>query len=253
MRHGKKFNHLSRKSGHRKAMLSNMANSLIMHKRINTTVAKAKALRTYVEPIITKSKTDSTHSRRIVFSYLQDKAAVSELFREVAPKIAKRPGGYTRIIKMGNRQGDNAEMCLIELVDYNELLLQDATTKKTTRRSRRSGGSKSKATQNKGAAAEKEAKAETQETPVENKAEESNTKAEAKPAEKEEKQAAPEAKKTEAKKEAEEKPKAEAKKTEDKKVEEPKAEDKKPDEPKAEKKAEGEEKKENDDHEDKKQ
>ncbi len=120
MRHGKKFNHLGRKTAHRKAMLSNMASSLIEHKRINTTVAKAKALRLFVEPLLTKSKTDSTHSRRVVFSYLQNKHAVSELFRDIAPKIADRPGGYTRILKTGNRLGDNAEMCFIQLVDFNE-------------------------------------------------------------------------------------------------------------------------------------
>lgn len=141
MRHGKKFNHLKRKSAHRKAMLSNMACSLIEHKRINTTVAKAKALRQYIEPLLTKSKTDSTHSRRIVFSYLQNKYVVTELFREVAPKIADRPGGYTRIIRTGNRLGDNAEMCMIELVDFNELMLNDKPEKKT-RRSRRGGSKK---------------------------------------------------------------------------------------------------------------
>ena len=139
MRHGKKFNHLSRKSAHRKAMLSNMACSLIEHKRINTTVAKAKALRGYVEPLITKSKTDSTHSRRTVFSYLQSKDAVAELFREVAPKVADRPGGYTRIIRTGYRLGDNAEMCMIELVDFNDIYTNESA-KKTTRRSRRGGG-----------------------------------------------------------------------------------------------------------------
>jgi large subunit ribosomal protein L17 len=135
MRHGKKVNHLGRKSGHRKAMLSNMASSLIKHKRINTTVAKAKALKKYVEPLITKAKTDSTHSRRIVFSYLQDKETVTELFSEVATKIGNRPGGYTRILKTGNRLGDNADMCFIELVDYNELMLSESKPKaKTTRR-----------------------------------------------------------------------------------------------------------------------
>lgn len=139
MRHGKKFNHLSRKSAHRKAMLSNMACSLIEHKRINTTVAKAKALRGYVEPLITKSKNDTTHSRRTVFGYLQNKEAVSELFREIAPKVADRPGGYTRIIRTGYRLGDNAEMCMIELVDFNELYSNEGK-KKTTRRSRRGGG-----------------------------------------------------------------------------------------------------------------
>ncbi|WP_121667807.1 50S ribosomal protein L17 [Mesonia aquimarina] len=144
MRHGKKFNHLSRKTAHRKAMLANMSASLIEHKRINTTLAKAKALKQFVEPLVTKSKTDTTHNRRLVFSKLRDKYAVSELFREVAPKVGDRPGGYTRIIKLGNRLGDNAEMALIELVDFNEVYNVDATKKKSTRRSRRGGGSKSK-------------------------------------------------------------------------------------------------------------
>jgi large subunit ribosomal protein L17 len=138
MRHGNKVNNLGRKSAHRKAMLSNMACSLIQHKRINTTVAKAKALRGYVEPLLTKSKTDSTHSRRTVFSYLQNKDIVTELFREVAPKIANREGGYTRIIRTGYRLGDNAEMCLIELVDFNEIYTNEKA-KKNTRRSRRGG------------------------------------------------------------------------------------------------------------------
>ena len=138
MRHGKKVNHLSRKKGHRRSLLSNMACSLIEHKSINTTLAKAKALRVYVEPLLTKSKTDSTHSRRTVFSYLQDKEVVAELFREVAPKIASRNGGYTRIIRTGYRLGDNAEMCMIELVDFNEVYTKEAKTK-TTRRSRRGG------------------------------------------------------------------------------------------------------------------
>ncbi len=141
MRHGKKINHLGRTASHREAMLSNMASSLIKYKRINTTVAKAKALRKYIEPIITKAKSDTTHSRRMVFSYLQDKESVQELFGSVAEKVANRPGGYTRIIKMGNRLGDNADMCMMELVDYNDLLLQDTTAKKS-RRSRR-GGKKS--------------------------------------------------------------------------------------------------------------
>ncbi|PIF05767.1 MAG: 50S ribosomal protein L17 [Draconibacterium sp.] len=147
MRHNKKFNHLGRKSAHRKAMLSNMACSLILHKRINTTVAKAKALRIYVEPLITKAKNDTTHSRRVVFSYLQDKYAVSELFREIAGKIADRPGGYTRILKTGNRLGDNAEMCIMELVDYNEAMLaaKEEVSKPKTRRSRRGGGTSKKA------------------------------------------------------------------------------------------------------------
>ena len=138
MRHGKKFNHLSRKTAHRKAMLSNMACSLIEHKRINTTIAKAKALRVYVEPILTRSKEDTTHSRRLVFRYLQNKDMVTELFREVAPKIADRPGGYTRIIRTGYRLGDNAEMCMIELVDFNDVYTNEKA-KKTTRRSRRGG------------------------------------------------------------------------------------------------------------------
>ena len=121
MRHGKKFNHLSRQTGHRKSMLANMACSLIEHKRINTTVAKAKALKQFVEPLITKSKEDTTHNRRIVFAYLRNKYGVTELFREVAAKVGDRPGGYTRIIKVGNRLGDNADMAMIELVDFNEL------------------------------------------------------------------------------------------------------------------------------------
>ncbi|MBS7289362.1 MAG: 50S ribosomal protein L17 [Bacteroidales bacterium] len=138
MRHNKAVNHLGRKSGHRKALLSNMASSLILNKRIVTTVAKAKALKSYVEPLITKSKEDSTHSRRVVFSYLKNKEAVSELFRTVAPKIADRPGGYTRVLHTGFRQGDAAEMALIELVDFNEAALAAAPkeAKKTTRRSR---------------------------------------------------------------------------------------------------------------------
>lgn len=146
MRHGKKFNHLGRTAPHRKAMLANMACSLIEHKRINTTVAKAKALRAYAEPLLTKSKTDSTHSRRIVFSYLQSKDAVTELFREVAPKIATRPGGYTRIIRTGYRLGDNAEMCMIELVDFNELYSNEKS-KKNTRRSRRGGAANAETTE----------------------------------------------------------------------------------------------------------
>ena len=138
MRHGKKNNHLGRTAAHRKAMLSNMACSLILHKRINTTVAKAKELRKYVEPLITKSKTDTTHSRRIVFSYLKQKEVVKMLFSEISVKVADRPGGYTRIIKTGFRKGDAAEMCMIELVDYNEMYnATSATTKKTTRRSRK--------------------------------------------------------------------------------------------------------------------
>ena len=138
MRHNKAINHLGRKSGHRKALLANLATSLILNKRIETTVAKAKALKMYVEPLITKSKDDSTHSRRTVFSYLKNKEAVNELFRTVAPKIADRPGGYTRVLKTGFRQGDGADMALIELVDFNEAALASApkkAAKKTTRRS----------------------------------------------------------------------------------------------------------------------
>ena len=138
MRHNKAINHLGRKSGHRKALLANMATSLILNKRIQTTVAKAKALQVYIEPLITKSKDDSTHSRRVVFSYLKNKEAVAELFRTVAPKIADRPGGYTRVLKTGFRQGDGADMALIELVDFNEAALASSTkkaAKKTTRRS----------------------------------------------------------------------------------------------------------------------
>lgn len=145
MRHGKKFNHLGRTASHRSALLSNMACSLIEHKRINTTVAKAKALRVYVEPLLTKAKEDTTHNRRIVFSYLQNKEAVTELFRSVAPKIAERNGGYTRIIKTGFRQGDAADMALIELVDFNELYNPNAEEKKTTRRSRRATTAKKEA------------------------------------------------------------------------------------------------------------
>jgi len=137
MRHGKKFNHLSRQKSHREAMLANMACSLIEHKKVSTTVAKAKALQKYVEPLLTKSKTDSTHSRRIVFSYLKSKEAVTELFREVSTKIAERPGGYTRILKTGFRIGDNAQMCFIELVDYNDNMLKDAKSKKSSSRRRR--------------------------------------------------------------------------------------------------------------------
>jgi large subunit ribosomal protein L17 len=142
MRHGKKINHLSRTHSHRAAMLSNMATSLIMHKRINTTLAKAKALRKYVEPILTRAKDDSTHSRRMVFSYLHSKDAVTELFREVAPKIAERPGGYTRILKTRNRLGDNAEMCMMELVDFNESMLGTKEAAKKAKTTRRRGGKK---------------------------------------------------------------------------------------------------------------
>ncbi|HWY98595.1 MAG TPA: 50S ribosomal protein L17 [Bacteroidia bacterium] len=151
MRHLNKHNHLGRTSSHRKALFSNMSASLIMHKRINTTVAKAKALKIYVEPIITKSKEDTTHSRRMAFSYLQDKDAVMELFRVIAPKIATRPGGYTRILKTGARAGDNSNMCFIELVDFNDTYAgienktEETKAKGTTRRSRKKGGATDKA------------------------------------------------------------------------------------------------------------
>jgi len=147
MRHSKVVNHLGRTNSHRKAMLANMATSLIIHKKITTTTAKAKALRTYVEPLITKSKDDSTHSRRVVFSYLQDKNAVTELFREISPKIGERPGGYTRILKIGNRIGDNADMCIIELVDYNEGMLGGETTKAKATRRRRTAKKKAETTE----------------------------------------------------------------------------------------------------------
>ncbi len=143
MRHGKKINHLGRTSAHRKSMLSNMASSLILHKRVSTTVAKAKALRKYVEPLLTKSKSDTTHSRRMIFSYLQNKESLKELFDQVSGKIANRPGGYTRILKTGNRLGDNADMCIIELVDYNEAMLGASSSATESRtRTRRRGGKK---------------------------------------------------------------------------------------------------------------
>ena len=142
MRHGKTVNHLGRKAEHREALLMNMACSLIEHKRMNTTLAKAKALKKFVEPLITKSKTDSTHSRRIVFSYLKNKEAVTELFRSVSPKIADRPGGYTRIIRTGFRPGDNAEMCMIELVDFNEIYGKEAEKAAAKKRTRRGGAKK---------------------------------------------------------------------------------------------------------------
>ena len=159
MRHNKAINHLGRQSGHRKALLANMASSLILKKRIVTTTAKAKALKMYVEPLITKSKEDSTHSRRVVFSYLKDKEAVSELFRTVAPKIANRPGGYCRVLHLGFRQGDAADTSLIELVDFNEAALASAP-KKEAKKSTRRGGSKK-------AAASAEKPAEAQETAAE--------------------------------------------------------------------------------------
>lgn len=146
MRHGKKINHLGRTASHRKAMLSNMGASLLLHKRISTTLAKAKELKKFVEPLVTRAKEDSTHNRRIAFSYLKSKEAIKSLFGEVIEKVGTRPGGYTRIIKTGFRLGDNAEMCIIELVDFNELMLKDASpAKKTTRRSRRSSGAETSA------------------------------------------------------------------------------------------------------------
>ncbi len=163
MRHGKKINHLGRTNSHREAMLANMSTSLILHKRISTTLAKAKALRKYVEPLLTKAKSDTTHSRRTVFSYLQDKEAVTILFRDIAEKIATRPGGYTRILKTGNRLGDNAEMCIIELVDYNENMLTETKTKKA-KTTRRSGGAK-KVTAEKAAPAAETTKAVEEATP----------------------------------------------------------------------------------------
>lgn len=182
MRHGKKINHLGRTAPHRKAMLSNMATSLILNKRITTTVAKAKALRKYVEPLLTKAKEDTTHSRRVVFSYLNDKQSVKTLFDEVAEKITDRPGGYTRILKTGNRLGDNADMCIIELVDYNELLLGGEKAEKTkTRRSRRGGKKSATAKDETTAEATEEKKAKApkaeakKEQKTEAKAEESDT------------------------------------------------------------------------------
>jgi large subunit ribosomal protein L17 len=161
MRHSRVINHLGRTSSHRKSMLANMASSLILHKRITTTTAKAKALKSFVEPLITKSKEDSTHSRRVVFSYLKDKEAVSELFREVSVKIAERPGGYTRILKTGNRIGDNAEMCILELVDFNQAMMgggEAAKTKNTKRRrsTKKKGEGEAPEKQTKGATAKAE-------------------------------------------------------------------------------------------------
>lgn len=165
MRHSRVINHLGRKSSHRKSMLSNMAASLIMNKKIITTTAKAKALRTFVEPVLTRSKEDSTHSRREVFSFLKDKKAVAELFREISPKIAERPGGYTRILKTGNRIGDNAEMCILELVDFNEAILgggEAGTKTKTTRRRRATSKKKTEGAEKvAGKAAEESVEAET--------------------------------------------------------------------------------------------
>lgn len=213
--HGKKFKQLSRTSSHRKLMLSNMANSLIIHKRIKTTVAKAKALRGYVEPLITKSKVDNTSTRRLVFKYLQNKDAVNELFRDVAVKVAERPGGYTRIIKLGTRLGDNAEMAMIELVDYNPNLVKEDKPKRKRRTRRGSSTATTEDQAPKGEKAEakaEEAKAEAEEKPkAEAKAE---TKEEAKP---------------EVKEETKEEPKAEAKKEEKPEAKEEKKEEKKED------------------------
>lgn len=235
MRHRKSFNHLSRKSPHRKAMLSNMATSLILHKRINTTLAKAKALRSYVEPIITKAKEDSTHSRRVVFSYLQDKQAVTELFREISVKVGDRPGGYTRIIKLGNRLGDNADMAMIELVDYNENLLQEKAEKKAKAGRRRRGGKKK--------VVETTAKKESQAAAKPVEVDKEEPKAEVKEEPKTEVKEEPKAEvKEEPKAEVKEEPKAEAKEEPKAEVkEEPKAEVK--EEPKAEAKKEEKEEK----------
>lgn len=171
MRHNKKFNHLGRTASHRAAMLSNMAISLIKHKRITTTVAKAKALKKYVEPLITKAKNDTTNSRRVVFSYLQDKYAITELFKNISVKVADRPGGYTRIIKMGHRAGDNAEICFIELVDYDDNMAKDKVAKKATRtrRSKKSNAAAEGAAAPEAAATEAPATAEAPvaETPAE--------------------------------------------------------------------------------------
>lgn len=167
MRHGKSFNHLGRKTGHRRLMLANMASSLITHKRITTTVAKAKALRSYVEPLITKSKDDTTHSRRVVFSYLQDKEATAELFKEVGAKVSDRPGGYTRIIKLAPRLGDNADLAIIELVDFNELLVKEKKEKKGTRRRRAGAGTAKKKAEVAAPVAEEVAEAPVAEAAVE--------------------------------------------------------------------------------------
>lgn len=190
MRHGRKINHLGRTASHRKALLSNMASSLIINKRINTTVAKAKELRKYVEPLLTRSKDDTTHSRRMVFSYLNNKESVKILFNEVADRIADRPGGYTRIIKTGQRLGDNAEMCMMELVDFNDLYTKDTTEKKTkTRRSRRGSRSKKQAEAPEVAAAPSDATAEKDSAAGKTTAEKSEKKTDDKP-EKESKAAA---------------------------------------------------------------
>lgn len=185
MRHGKKINSLGRTSSHRKALMSNLASSLIEHKRINTTITKAKALRKYIEPLITKAKTDNTHNRRVVFSYLKQKEAVRELFSDVIDRIGERPGGYTRILRTGNRLGDNAEMCFIELVDFNEAMLKDSDTKSGRKRRRRRGGgakkqeSSAKQTETSQKDSQSAESGETkQQTPSENSKEETSGKAE---------------------------------------------------------------------------
>ena len=189
MRHGRKINHLGRTASHRKALMSNLASSLIIHKRINTTVAKAKELRKYVEPLLTRAKEDTTHSRRMVFSYLNNKESVKVLFTEVADRIMERPGGYTRIIKTGQRLGDNAEMCMMELVDFNDLYTKDTGEKKArTRRSRRGSKSKKSETEHAEAAAEATEVKEAAE-PKDSKKEEEKPKAKAKTAKKETKSA----------------------------------------------------------------
>ncbi|MCB2208921.1 MAG: 50S ribosomal protein L17 [Bacteroidetes bacterium] len=240
MRHRKSFNHLGRTNTSRKAMFSNMASSLILHKRITTTLAKAKALRSYVEPLITKSKEDTTHSRRVAFSYLQDKFAVTELFREVSAKVADRPGGYTRVIKLGTRSGDNAEMAMIELVDYNELMLTDKEAKKAKSTRRRRGSKKSttdQATTPASEVTEEKVEAKTEETPKE------EAKAEAKKEEKVEE------KPVEAKKEVEEVKEVKVEEVKEEKVKEEKVEEKtasvepKKEEPKKEEKKEDAEEK----------
>ncbi|MFA7134264.1 MAG: 50S ribosomal protein L17 [Bacteroidales bacterium] len=228
MRHNKSFNHLGRKSGHRKAMLANMASSLILHKRIETTLAKAKALRVYIEPLITKSKDDSTHSRRTVFAYLKQKEAVTELFRIVSPKIADRPGGYTRVLKIGFRQGDAAEMAMIELVDFNEAALAAAkpdAKKSTTRRGRTKKTSTDASVQpaaKEKVPAKKAAPAKAEAAPAKAEAEPKEVKAETKPkAEPKEAKAETKTKAEPKEAKAEPKPKAEPKEV---KAETPKSE-----------------------------
>ena len=218
MRHKKGFNHLGRKAAHRRAMLSNMAASLILHKRITTTLQKAKALRSYVEPLITRSKDDTTHSRRVVFSHLQNKDAVNELFREVSVKIADRPGGYTRILKTGLRLGDNAHMCIIELVDYNELLLSAKEESKDSKRTRRGSKKKIEVKDEPKTEVKEEPKAEVKEEPKTEVKEE--PKAEEKEEPKAEVKEEPKAEvKEEPKAEVKEEPKTEVKEDDDKKKE----------------------------------